>query len=426
MQAGARAEWETLRHVMVHEPGIEVFFALLSPAAHLYERFFNLEEAKQEHRDLVAMLRSYGVRVTSLREAVIRESMQDESCRTGLAAFAQKRIGKKCLGDACDLPPNIRRHLDEPVRLDERDPAHLFNIALLNPTIVHAPEGIRTELHQPLYNLYFMRDQQAAVERGIIRLRMRKEERRSEADLCHIALIAAGARPFAQISQGHFEGGDFIPAGDIAFIGTGSRTDAAGVAGLAEHLTVDEIAVVHQPRHPLINGYDPMVSMHLDTYFNIAGNGIAVGNPLLLHETAVDVYRRESGCYEHSGTTVPLDEYLREKDYSIIEITTLEQLCYASNFLCIRDSECICPDAGRIAPVVLERLRHKAEIRPQTYGALLRQAKADYAKLKADGEFFPFKTEVAERGIDMNPVSLTNATGGYGGAHCMTCVLHRN
>ena len=52
MQAGARAEWHPLRHVLVHEPGIEVFFALLSPQHHLYERFFDQGQARQEHRQL--------------------------------------------------------------------------------------------------------------------------------------------------------------------------------------------------------------------------------------------------------------------------------------------------------------------------------------------------------------------------------------
>ena len=48
MQTGAKAEWHRLRDVLVHEPGLEVFFALLSPKKYLYERFLDLGAAQRE------------------------------------------------------------------------------------------------------------------------------------------------------------------------------------------------------------------------------------------------------------------------------------------------------------------------------------------------------------------------------------------
>ena len=57
MAAGVRAEWERLRAVAVHRPGIEMFFGLLEPYAALYERAFSRYEARREHDALQRTLR---------------------------------------------------------------------------------------------------------------------------------------------------------------------------------------------------------------------------------------------------------------------------------------------------------------------------------------------------------------------------------
>ncbi|MDG6929243.1 MAG: hypothetical protein JRN29_04250, partial [Nitrososphaerota archaeon] len=48
MKVGARAEWDRLRTVMMHRPGIEMHLGLLAPYASLYERAFNLGDALLE------------------------------------------------------------------------------------------------------------------------------------------------------------------------------------------------------------------------------------------------------------------------------------------------------------------------------------------------------------------------------------------
>lgn len=427
MRAGARAEWHPLRHVMVHEPGIEVFFALLSPTAHLYERFFNLSQARSEHRQLAAMLHdTYGVRVSRLRDVVVERAAENRDFFANLADLAAQRLSWRCIGEACDLPPRIRRELEQPFALAERDPDHLLDIVILNPAVVHTKDRIFAELAAPLYNLYFMRDQQAATDRGLVQSRMASPQRYPETDLCELALSAVEARPVHRVQKGRFEGGDFIPAGDWALIGLGSRTSRAGIEELlASALSFDEVAVVRQPHHPLVGGHDPMIAMHLDTYFNIAADGVAVANPLLLQNATVEIYRRTGQDYEKSGVETTLDAYIREKEFSVVEVTTLEQLCYASNFLCVRNGQCICPDTAQIAPEVLERLREKATGNPRKYAPLLAQAERDFAMLRREAEFFPHKQAVYAHGLEMNTVHLTHATGGYGGAHCMTCVLRR-
>jgi arginine deiminase len=265
-----------------------------------------------------------------------------------------------------------------------------------------------------------------ACTRGIIQARMAHQDREAEVEFAGLGLMASGFTPCGRISAGRFEGGDFMPLGDAALIGVGPRTDREGAAALlAQDPGFDEIAVVHQRGHPLVTGHDPMVAMHLDTYMNIASEGVVVGNPLLLSAASVTVYTRDGGDYRPHTENMPLDAYLRDRGWSIIPVTTLEQLCYASNFLCVRDGACVTPDTEALAPGALLRVREKAQAFPEKYGPLLRQAEHDLQVLRADAEFFPHKKEVYAHGLEMVPITLANATGGYGGAHCMTCVLRR-
>jgi arginine deiminase len=168
-----------------------------------------------------------------------------------------------------------------------------------------------------------------------------------------------------------------------------------------------------------------MITMHLDTYCNVASSGVAIGSVPLLRRARVRVMGREGpGDYRFERETT-LYDYLVEKEFSIIGITTLEQLAYASNFLAVRDGTIIAVEVDRVVRDVLKGLGEKAGQEPERYGALLRQARKDYEFLKREGEFFPHKREVYQHDIEAYPILLRNITGGYGGAHCMTCATRR-
>jgi len=100
-------------------------------------------------------------------------------------------------------------------------------------------------------------------------------------------------------------------------------------------------------------------------------------------------------------------------------------MAYASNILCIRDRTILSVESDRIIPDVLANLQQKAARDPGRYGKLLAKAEEDYRKLRNEGQFFPHKKEIYQQGVDACPISLVNLTGGYGGAHCMTCALQR-
>lgn len=431
MKVGARAEWDRLRTVMMHRPGIEMHLGLLAPYASLYERAFNLGDALLEHHKLEYILkREFGVRVLRLKEVIVEAAERDDGFREKLIDAALEWVGYR--GSRVEAA-RAKRELERNSEI--LDPVHFFNIILLNPLIDLAKgKGARAMYvdiieRQPLSNIYFMRDQQAVTDRGIALSRMSKPQRRRESLLTRLAWDALGLNPVHSTQgPGTFEGGDFMPMGDFALIGTGDRTNREGVEQMLKHAVgFDQVAVVHQPRHPLLGGStDRMINMHLDTYLNVASSGVVVGSELLLKDAKVEVYDMEgAGAYARSGSG-DLLSYLKKKGFRVIDITTLEQMCYATNFLCVRDGHILAVETDRAAKNVLANLRVKARENPHRYGALLSQAEKDYSSLRLSGNFFPHKRDVYQFDVDAVPMTLTNLTGGYGGAHCMTCSLYRS
>ena len=212
-------------------------------------------------------------------------------------------------------------------------------------------------------------------------------------------------------------------------IGVGDRTNPNGANQVLRHgVGFEEVALVHQPAHPLVPGDepDPMIDMHLDTYLNFPGRDVAVGCVPLLRAARVEVYQRSTrGRYRKLGKSPNLYEYLTGKGFRIVPITTLEQMCYASNFLCIKDHNILAIEVEKIVKKVLKNLEAKARSDPYRYQALLEEAKRDLATLKRSDQFFPHKREFQELSIEVTSLQLQEITGGYGGIRCMTCVLNR-
>ncbi len=434
MTVKIRAEWDRLHRVAVHRPGIEMWFGLLAPYASLYERAFNRYEARSEHERLEYTLKhEFKVEVIRLKDKVLELADRRPEVRTRLVEAALGEM--EFVGNKTEVARARRELVDN---TDVFDAGHFFNILLLQPKLdleegmgaraVHVNVTERT----PLANLYFMRDQQAVTDRGIFISRMSKPQRRKETLMTRFLWESLGEKVIHEVeAPGTFEGGDFIPMKDFALVGTGDRSNADGVKQMLDHgLDFDEVGVAHQPNHPLIPGAerDPMVDMHLDTYFNVAGSGVVVGSELLLKRAQVDVYHRTGrGRYaQDKNAGVTLHDYIRKKGFEIVYLTTLEQLSYASNFLCIKDGTILAVEVDRIVKKVLAGLENEAKQNPERYRVLFEQAKKDYKNLKESAQFFPNKKELYQYGVDAYPIALTNLTGGYGGGHCMTAALERS
>jgi arginine deiminase len=431
MQVHCKAEWDTLREVVVHRPGIEMFFGLLEPYASLYERAFSRYEARMEHEGLEQTLRrEFGISVIRLKEDLLDAADRNPEIRQRMVEMAEEAL---CFSGEDGGVMHAREEFRK--NADALDTGHFFNILLLNPCVdLHAENNVRsirldiTE-RQPLVNLHYTRDQQVITDKGLVLSRMAKPQRERELSLTGFFWEVYGAPVLHRTTApATLEGGDFIPMQECALIGEGERTNPEGVGQLLHNgLGFQEVGIVSQPGHPLLpgEGPDPMITMHLDTYCNVASSGVAIGSVPLLRRARVRVMGREGpGDYRFERDTT-LYDYLVEKEFSIIGITTLEQLAYASNFLAVRDGTIIAVEVDRVVRDVLKGLGEKAGQEPERYGALLRQARKDYEFLKREGEFFPHKREVYQHDIDAYPILLRNITGGYGGAHCMTCATRR-
>jgi arginine deiminase len=405
---------------------MEAFFGLLEPYASLYERVFSLSGARHEHQELVDTLRSgFGVHVDDLDQLLLQAAGRHPQVAEELRDRVVATVGFTGPGSA----KARTRFLDTVRRLDGEQ---LVQILTLAPSLrFERGRGSRsvasfTTLRVPLTNLFFMRDQQAVTDRGIVMGRLAKPQRRRETDLTSFVWRSSGEPPVAQVEKGTFEGGDFLPARRFALIGTGDRTNATGVRELMERgLGFPEVAVVHQPRHPLLDRPDPMVNMHLDTYLNFPADGVAVGHREMLSIAKVEVYVRDAQSYHLLRSTTLLQYLEADHDFRVIPISTLEQLCYATNFLTIRDRTIVVPDVARNAERVLANLRQVAERDPQRYHRLYLRAAKEFGELRSEDQFFPRTPAARAVGLQSVQVALENLTGAFGGAHCLTASLER-
>lgn len=432
MEGRIKAEWDRLRKVIVHRPGIEMFFGLLDPHASLYERAFSQNAALKDHDRLVGALRDqFHVDVGYLTEKLKAYAEGSIKAKAMVVDSALERID--FVGDAKEVA-QARAELKE--NIDTYDTDYFIGIIMLMPRmVIRGSKGVEA-IHinvterDPLANLYFMRDQQAVTDKGIFLSRMSKPQRRNEPSLTRMLWKMMGLRiAHESAAPATFEGGDFIPMKDFALVGTGDRTNAQGVEQMLRHgQSFDEVAVVHQPSNPLIPGTapDPMVDMHLDTYFNVAGNGLVLGSEALLKRAYVDIYQKEGSSYRKVPGSPSLFDYIKGKGFDLIGLTTLEQLSYASNFLCVKDRAVLAVDSGLIVKKVLGNLEFKTKGDKKRYGALLSQAKKDYHTFRRSGQLFPHRKELNQHGVDVYAVDLKDITGGYGGARCMTAVIERS
>ncbi len=433
MEGHIKAEWEKLRRVVIHRPGIEMFFGLLDPEASLYERAFSQSNALKEHDKLVSTLQSeFGVSVDGFCEAISRYACRDKKAKEILVETAIEHV--EFIGNKKEVALAKK---EMALNVDTYDLDYFVNIILLRPRIAlkknkNGAEAIHIDItaRDPLVNLYFMHDQQAVTDRGIFLSRMSKPQRRHEPAFAGMLWKMMKLDVVHKCeAPGTFEGGDFMPMKEFALIGCGDRTNARGAEQMLKHgQSFPEVGIVHQPTHPLMPGgkSDPMINMHLDTYFNVAGSNIAIGSELLLKRAAVDVYVKDGNSYKKDKKRTNLFDYIRGKGFSIINLSTLEQMSYASNFLCIKDHTILAVESESIVKSVLRNLEFKARLDKKRYGALLSQAKKDYNAFLRSEQMFPHKKEIGQNGIDFYAIDLKNVTGGYGGAHCMTAAIERN
>ena len=416
-----RSEWDPLKEVMMHRPGIEIDYAMLSPRPFLFERPFRTSVAIKEHISLQETLEQNGVKVRILKDEVVSKADENRAFRK---ALEDKIVNTVSFYGSVDSSSAAKEQLKKNIPLF--DSSTLFYTLTLEPSIdLKKESGNSVEYptvysNIPLANLYFMRDQQAVSSGGVVVGNMKRRQRMKEPELTEfIFRKVLGQDSLVRISgDGLFEGGDFIPAGKFCLIGVGTRTNLEGAmqAMRSGLMDFDEVCVVENPVYDFMEeDRDPMVNMHLDTFFNIAADGVAVTSVELCKKARVTIFGRTGNEYikEREST---LYEYLMEKSFNFVDLSIAEQMSYSSNFLTLRNGTIVAVNA----PVVLKKLL-SIGVFPENLQNAIKQELASVN----EKDLFPFSKRVRETGIESIVVNLNELTGGYGGAHCMTAALKR-
>jgi arginine deiminase len=142
--------------------------------------------------------------------------------------------------------------------------------------------------------------------------------------------------------------------------------------------------------------------MHLDTYFNVIDQKLAVivaeridqydaegkiakaADPA--KKSLVDLYELQGDHYRKTAGDIPFQRFLEmDLGMKLIPVSNEDQLKYGINFLAI--------DGRKI--------------------------------LAIDGVSPAYKQRLAQEGVDATWMDFSNLTGGYGAAHCTTQVIRR-
>ncbi len=373
VKASQIAEWHTLKEAVVYTPSVEVAYAQLSPIENLYDDVIKLEVARKEHMIFKETLKSEGVKVYELMDLV--------NINPAFKNYVKKRIER--LYETSNYIADLKWLNSLNYIINNYSPETLWLMAILRPELINVSkeEDMRARsslLHiHPLGNLFYMRDQQFVTDKGLVMGNLRMPARAGETEITELGFASLGIKPVYKMNS-PLEGGDFLPAGNVAFLGRGYRNTNDSVNELLNSgaLGYDTIAVVKQPAN--------QETMHLDTYFNILGPTLVVGDRDILKNSDCTLYKKENSGYT-KVETLKFYAFLKKKGFEVLELD-LKKERFGTNFLTLNERKILMPVNYKLRGTV--KLYEKA-------------------------------------GVEVVPIKVNELLAGYGGVHCMTCALRR-
>lgn len=386
-----QAEYTQAHEILMYTPGEELFDGVLHPAAGLYDDYFDIDAAAHEHRGYISMLEKNGIKVHNVREVLLQMD------RPALVALASRYLTYDPSGLTHQSAEQVEAYRQQV--LGKMTRADLVRVILRHPRVILHDSDTNTGFtaqyeHEPLMNMYFLRDQSITTPKGQIMCRMNSAQRYPEVDVIEACYRQLGYEPVYRISgaDSYLEGGDYIPFGSFAMIGQGLRTTQGAIDEMLEHDVVGHDTLVVVRDH-----WKDQYQMHLDTYFNVIDKDLCTlcfnrydatdaTDPNFL---TIDMYARKPGTLKYHPVAkyagYSFKQFLADRGISIIRISKADADHYANNYL---------TTGGR----------HIMSVAHQS------QALAD---------------EYARHGVNVEWVELENLIGGYGAAHCMTQVIMR-
>ncbi len=298
-----------LKTVMLHRPGKELE-NLAPDILHrmLIDDIPYLKIAQEEHDAFAHVLRQQGIKVLYL-EDLLAESLTDEKVRR---AFLDQLLDESSIKKQDPLYQLLLNYLQE---LPTKEMVKTV-IAGIRKSAIHNSTPSLADLAEdpdypfyldPMPNVYFTRDQQAAIGSGMTINRMTFRARRRESLFMETILKNHPDFKNATIPvwrdryhHGRLEGGDELVLNNhVLAVGISQRTSATAITDLAHnlfgHSSYDTILAIKIPHNHAM--------MHLDTVFTMINYDQFTVHPFILDKAGkIDIYVLQPD--DHNGVKI--------------------------------------------------------------------------------------------------------------------------
>ncbi|MBA2916355.1 arginine deiminase [Lactobacillus crispatus] len=298
-----------LKTVMLHRPGKELE-NLAPDILHrmLIDDIPYLKIAQEEHDAFAHVLRQQGIKVLYL-EDLLAESLTDEKVRR---AFLDQLLDESSIKKQDPLHQLLLNYLQE---LPTKEMVKTV-IAGIRKSAIHNSTPSLADLAEdpdypfyldPMPNVYFTRDQQAAIGSGKTINRMTFRARRRESLFMETILKNHPDFKNATIPvwrdryhHGRLEGGDELVLNNhVLAVGISQRTSATAITDLAHnlfgHSSYDTILAIKIPHNHAM--------MHLDTVFTMINYDQFTVHPFILDKAGkIDIYVLQPD--DHNGVKI--------------------------------------------------------------------------------------------------------------------------
>lgn len=298
-----------LKTVMLHRPGKELE-NLAPDILHrmLIDDIPYLKIAQEEHDAFAHVLRQQGIKVLYL-EDLLAESLTDEKVRR---AFLDQLLDESSIKKQDPLHQLLLNYLQELLTKEMVKTV----IAGIRKSAIHNSTPSLADLAEdpdypfyldPMPNVYFTRDQQAAIGSGMTINRMTFRARRRESLFMETILKNHPDFKNATIPvwrdryhHGRLEGGDELVLNNhVLAVGISQRTSATAITDLAHnlfgHSSYDTILAIKIPHNHAM--------MHLDTVFTMINYNQFTVHPFILDKAGkIDIYVLQPD--DHNGVKI--------------------------------------------------------------------------------------------------------------------------
>ena len=150
------SEWAKAGSILMHTPGEELFEGVIHPTAGLFEHYFDVEKAAEEHIHYIEMLQKNGIEVHTVMD--ILNEVEIEKLRVLV-----KKVLVYDISDIKDESAEASEKYRQDI-IQEMSRSDLIRCLLMQPIVkLHKTDnntGYWAEyISRPLMNLYFTRDQ---------------------------------------------------------------------------------------------------------------------------------------------------------------------------------------------------------------------------------------------------------------------------